>query len=162
MDVGDKQASFVGSCQWIGSIEVQAVLSHLLGVTSKIMFVRCAGGLKPVLWSTVCLLWVHVIMEDGPFSVKVRIWVPKAENWPTISLWKELRSWLVRLNLLFWHIKAIRPYLSSLNVFWQWPDWVNTCFQSPKKSIRQYFTPVKNIFWYAKANIVLYRCNEGP
>lgn len=46
MDVGDKQASFVGSCQWIGSIEVQAVLSHLLGVTSKIMFVRCVGGLE--------------------------------------------------------------------------------------------------------------------
>ncbi|KAM4583920.1 ufm1-specific protease 2 isoform 2-T2 [Odontesthes bonariensis] len=39
VDVGDKQASFVGSRQWIGSIEVQAVLSHLLGITSKIMFV---------------------------------------------------------------------------------------------------------------------------
>lgn len=39
VDVGDKQASFVGSRQWIGSIEVQAVLDHLLGVTSKIMFV---------------------------------------------------------------------------------------------------------------------------
>ncbi|XP_032420176.1 ufm1-specific protease 2 [Xiphophorus hellerii] len=39
VEVGDKQASFVGSRQWIGSIEVQAVLNHLLGVTSKIMFV---------------------------------------------------------------------------------------------------------------------------
>ncbi|KAM9857447.1 ufm1-specific protease 2 [Aulostomus maculatus] len=39
VDVGDKQASFVGSRQWIGSIEVQAVLSQLLDVTSKIMFV---------------------------------------------------------------------------------------------------------------------------
>ncbi|XP_078801001.1 ufm1-specific protease 2-like isoform X1 [Oryzias latipes] len=39
VDVGDKQASFVGSRQWIGSIEVQAVLNHLLGITSKIMFV---------------------------------------------------------------------------------------------------------------------------
>ncbi|XP_029018133.1 ufm1-specific protease 2 [Betta splendens] len=39
VDVGDKQASFVGSRQWIGSIEVQAVLSQLLEVTSKIMFV---------------------------------------------------------------------------------------------------------------------------
>uniref|UniRef100_A0A3Q2WM59 Ufm1-specific protease 2 n=2 Tax=Haplochromini TaxID=319058 RepID=A0A3Q2WM59_HAPBU len=39
VDVGDKQASFVGSRQWIGSIEVQAVLSHLLGLTSKILFV---------------------------------------------------------------------------------------------------------------------------
>lgn len=40
VDVGDKQANFVGSRQWIGSIEVQAVLNHLLGITSKIMFVR--------------------------------------------------------------------------------------------------------------------------
>ncbi|KAI3353156.1 hypothetical protein L3Q82_019706, partial [Scortum barcoo] len=39
VDVGDKQGSFVGSRQWIGSIEVQAVLNQLLGVTSKIMFV---------------------------------------------------------------------------------------------------------------------------
>ncbi|KAF6733510.1 Ufm1-specific protease 2 [Oryzias melastigma] len=39
VDVGDKQANFVGSRQWIGSIEVQAVLNHLLGITSKIMFV---------------------------------------------------------------------------------------------------------------------------
>uniref|UniRef100_A0A3Q2TTA8 Ufm1-specific protease 2 n=1 Tax=Fundulus heteroclitus TaxID=8078 RepID=A0A3Q2TTA8_FUNHE len=39
VDVGDKQTSFVGSRQWIGSIEVQAVLDHLLGVTSKILFV---------------------------------------------------------------------------------------------------------------------------
>ncbi|XP_047431072.1 ufm1-specific protease 2 [Mugil cephalus] len=39
VDVGDKQTSFVGSRQWIGSIEVQAVLNQLLGVTSKIMFV---------------------------------------------------------------------------------------------------------------------------
>lgn len=39
VDVGDKEASFLGSCQWIGSIEVQTVLNQLLGVTSKIMFV---------------------------------------------------------------------------------------------------------------------------
>ncbi|XP_054635615.1 ufm1-specific protease 2 [Dunckerocampus dactyliophorus] len=39
VDVGDKQASFVGSRQWIGSFEVHAVLNQLLGVTSKIMFV---------------------------------------------------------------------------------------------------------------------------
>ncbi|XP_018085877.1 ufm1-specific protease 2 [Xenopus laevis] len=39
VDVGDKPASFVGSRQWIGSIEVQLVLDHLLGITSKIMFV---------------------------------------------------------------------------------------------------------------------------
>ncbi|XP_077135729.1 ufm1-specific protease 2 [Ranitomeya variabilis] len=39
VDVGDKPASFVGSRQWIGSIEVQLVLNQLLGVTSKILFV---------------------------------------------------------------------------------------------------------------------------
>ncbi|KAK2865552.1 hypothetical protein Q7C36_001608 [Tachysurus vachellii] len=39
VDVGDKEPSFVGSRQWIGSIEVQAVLNQLLGVDSKILFV---------------------------------------------------------------------------------------------------------------------------
>ncbi|XP_039606927.1 ufm1-specific protease 2 [Polypterus senegalus] len=39
VDVGDKPKSFIGSRQWIGSIEVQAVLDHLLGITSKILFV---------------------------------------------------------------------------------------------------------------------------
>lgn len=42
VDVGDKEPSFVASRQWIGSIEVQNVLNQLLGVTSKIMFVRWA------------------------------------------------------------------------------------------------------------------------
>ncbi|XP_071477902.1 ufm1-specific protease 2-like [Diadema antillarum] len=39
VDVGDKPAKFVGSRQWIGSIEVSTVLNQLLGITSKIMFV---------------------------------------------------------------------------------------------------------------------------
>ncbi|KAL7981910.1 hypothetical protein Chor_000967 [Crotalus horridus] len=39
VSVGDKPSNFVGSCQWIGSIEVQLVLSQLLGITSKILFV---------------------------------------------------------------------------------------------------------------------------
>lgn len=39
VDAGDKEPRFVGSRQWIGSIEVQVVLNQLLGVTSKIMFV---------------------------------------------------------------------------------------------------------------------------
>lgn len=39
VDVGDKEPRFVGSRQWIGSIEVQVVLNQLLGVTSKILFV---------------------------------------------------------------------------------------------------------------------------
>lgn len=91
MDVGDKPASFVGSCQWIGSIEVQAVLSHLLGVTSKIMFVRCVSDLE----ARVVIYCVSSLglCRNGAWSlsVKVLIWVPKAENWPTISLRKELR-----------------------------------------------------------------------
>ncbi|KAJ8787468.1 hypothetical protein J1605_022953 [Eschrichtius robustus] len=40
VDAGDKPATFVGSRQWIGSIEVQLVLNHLIGITSKILFVR--------------------------------------------------------------------------------------------------------------------------
>ncbi|XP_038611294.1 ufm1-specific protease 2 isoform X1 [Tachyglossus aculeatus] len=39
VDAGDKPAVFVGSRQWIGSIEVQLVLDQWLGVTSKILFV---------------------------------------------------------------------------------------------------------------------------
>ncbi|GAA6070306.1 ufm1-specific protease 2, partial [Tachysurus ichikawai] len=39
VDMSDKEPSFVGSRQWIGSIEVQAVLNQLLGVDSKILFV---------------------------------------------------------------------------------------------------------------------------
>uniref|UniRef100_A0A8C5Y6U0 Ufm1-specific protease 2 n=1 Tax=Microcebus murinus TaxID=30608 RepID=A0A8C5Y6U0_MICMU len=38
VDAGDKPATFVGSRQWIGSIEVQLVLNQLIGVTSKILF----------------------------------------------------------------------------------------------------------------------------
>ncbi|KAG5848317.1 hypothetical protein ANANG_G00097210 [Anguilla anguilla] len=45
VDVGDKPASFLGSRQWIGSIEVQVVLDKLLGVTSKILFVSQGSDL---------------------------------------------------------------------------------------------------------------------
>lgn len=45
VDVGDKEPSFVGSRKWIGSIEVQVVLSQLLGVTSKILFVSRGSDL---------------------------------------------------------------------------------------------------------------------
>ena len=40
VDAGDKPAAFVGSRQWIGSVEVQLVLNQLFGITSKILFVR--------------------------------------------------------------------------------------------------------------------------
>ena len=36
IEVGDKESSFLGSKQWIGSFEVSIVLNHLLGVTSRI------------------------------------------------------------------------------------------------------------------------------
>lgn len=39
VDLQDKSEEFVGSRQWIGSFEVSMCLEHLLGVTSKIMFV---------------------------------------------------------------------------------------------------------------------------
>ncbi|CAG2164875.1 unnamed protein product [Oppiella nova] len=45
VDVGDKQPSFVGSRQWIGSQEVSYVLSHLYEITSKIMFVNSGAEL---------------------------------------------------------------------------------------------------------------------
>ena len=35
-EVGDKEPTFVGSKQWIGSFEVSIVLDHLLGVSSRI------------------------------------------------------------------------------------------------------------------------------
>lgn len=40
VDIGDKKPNFAGSKQWIGSFEVSMCLEHLLGVTSKIMFVN--------------------------------------------------------------------------------------------------------------------------
>ena len=35
--IGDKPASFVGSCKWIGSTEVSFVLETLLGVSCRIL-----------------------------------------------------------------------------------------------------------------------------
>ncbi|XP_072241138.1 ufm1-specific protease 2 [Leuresthes tenuis] len=65
VDVGDKQASFVGSRQWIGSIEVQAVLSHLLGITSKIMFVSQGSELA----SKGRELANHFVTEGTPIMI---------------------------------------------------------------------------------------------
>ncbi|KAJ8028259.1 Ufm1-specific protease 2 [Holothuria leucospilota] len=45
VDVNDKPANFVGTKQWIGSIEVSTVLNQLLDVTSKIMFVSTGADL---------------------------------------------------------------------------------------------------------------------
>ncbi|KAF3687717.1 Ufm1-specific protease 2 [Channa argus] len=65
VDVGDKQASFVGSRQWIGSIEVQVVLNQLLGVTSKIMFVSQGSELA----SKGRELANHFITEGTPVMI---------------------------------------------------------------------------------------------
>ncbi|KAK3100729.1 hypothetical protein FSP39_024353 [Pinctada imbricata] len=43
VDVGDKEPKFVGSRQWIGSMEVSYCLDHLIGVTSKIIFVNAGS-----------------------------------------------------------------------------------------------------------------------
>ena len=45
VDVNDKEQKFVGSRQWIGSMEVSYVLDHLLGVTSKILFVSSGADM---------------------------------------------------------------------------------------------------------------------
>ena len=48
MAAGDKEASLVGSKQWIGSFEVSICLNHFCGVTSKILNVtsgREMGGI---------------------------------------------------------------------------------------------------------------------
>lgn len=95
VDVGDKEPSFVGSRQWIGSIEVQNVLNQLLGVTSKIMFVRWAIVLNNTL-CVMCILSQIWLIEHFCFVVKVLSWLPKAESWPTTFSQKGLQSWLVK------------------------------------------------------------------
>ena len=46
VDLQDKGEEFVGSRQWIGSFEVSMCLEHLLGVTSKIMFVSTGADMR--------------------------------------------------------------------------------------------------------------------
>jgi len=46
VDLQDKGEEFVGSRQWIGSFEVGMCLEHLLGVTSKIMFVSSGAEMS--------------------------------------------------------------------------------------------------------------------
>lgn len=46
VDLQDKGEEFVGSRQWIGSFEVSMCLEHLLGVTSKIMFVSTGAEIR--------------------------------------------------------------------------------------------------------------------
>ncbi|XP_071846346.1 ufm1-specific protease 2-like [Apostichopus japonicus] len=45
VDVKDKPANFVGTKQWIGSIEVSTVLNQLLDITSKILFISTGADL---------------------------------------------------------------------------------------------------------------------
>ncbi|KAJ7363357.1 Ufm1-specific protease 2 [Desmophyllum pertusum] len=46
VDLQDKGKEFAGSRQWIGSFEVSMCLEHLLGVTSKIMFVNTGAEMR--------------------------------------------------------------------------------------------------------------------
>lgn len=45
VDIGDKPANFIGSRQWIGSMEVSMCLNHFCGVDSKIMHVNSGAEL---------------------------------------------------------------------------------------------------------------------
>ena len=45
VDIGDKEASFVGSRQWIGSTEVSYCLQHLFGVESRILHVSSGADM---------------------------------------------------------------------------------------------------------------------
>ncbi|GAV62557.1 Peptidase_C78 domain-containing protein [Cephalotus follicularis] len=45
VDIGDKDPYFIGSCEWIGAIELSFVLDKLLGVSCKIMNVRSGAEL---------------------------------------------------------------------------------------------------------------------
>lgn len=45
VDIGDKPSSFIGSRQWIGSMEVSMCLNHFCGVDSKILHVNSGAEL---------------------------------------------------------------------------------------------------------------------
>eukprot|EP00850_Spirogloea_muscicola_P020334 SM000212S06927 [mRNA] locus=s212:239709:245246:- [translate_table: standard] len=45
VDIGDKPPSFVGSCQWIGAIELSYVLDQLLGVTCRILNIQSGADM---------------------------------------------------------------------------------------------------------------------
>jgi hypothetical protein len=59
VEIGDKDSSFIGSCEWIGAIELSFVLDKLLGVSS-LFFASCFFST----WWTVSLLfliWYYVL-----------------------------------------------------------------------------------------------------
>eukprot|EP00850_Spirogloea_muscicola_P002027 SM000007S20987 [mRNA] locus=s7:1290729:1296304:+ [translate_table: standard] len=45
VDLGDKPPSFVGSCQWIGAIELSYILDQLLGVTCRILNIQSGADM---------------------------------------------------------------------------------------------------------------------
>ena len=50
VDVNDKEQKFVGSRQWIGSMEVSYVLDHLIGVSLPVVYTfvesrQCIGSM---------------------------------------------------------------------------------------------------------------------
>lgn len=124
--------SWLFVCDSLGSGGCWRQTSVLRGIPSVDRIDRGSGGSEPPAWShiknpvcKVCCESIELCCDlKGVFcgchnggcflSAKVLIWVPKAENWLTISLLKELRSWLVRRSLFFWFIKASRPFLNNL------------------------------------------------
>lgn len=65
MDIGDKDPSFVGSKEWIGSIEVGFVLDELLNVGNRVVMKR--SDQDP---STVALELIHHFKTQGtPVSI---------------------------------------------------------------------------------------------
>lgn len=45
VEIGDKDSSFIGSCEWIGAIELSFVLDKLLGASCKVINVRSGDEL---------------------------------------------------------------------------------------------------------------------
>lgn len=61
----DKEASFLGSNQWIGSFEVNLCLQHFLGIDSKIM--NLSSGYE--LTTKVSELKQHLLTEGTPIMI---------------------------------------------------------------------------------------------
>ena len=88
-EVGDKEPTFVGSKQWIGSFEVSIVLDHLLGVSSRITNVPSGAemgstgrellrhfreeGTPVMIGALVCWMCVCVCVQAHVY-VRVYVW----------------------------------------------------------------------------------------
>ncbi|ONM32463.1 putative Ufm1-specific protease [Zea mays] len=74
VEIGDKDPSFIGSCEWIGAIELSFVLDKLLGVSFQYYFHHVSfqsGGLLVYFFSygityVLRLAWHHTVYMDHP------------------------------------------------------------------------------------------------